>query len=277
MNVKDFEHISKLLYTRSGLVLGEDKAYLVESRLNPIARKWEFKNFDDMAFAIRTAGNSKLIADVVEAMTTNESFFFRDQTPFKHFEDTVLPSLLQNRAQKRQFRIWSAACSSGQEPYTLAMILKEHASKLANWKIEILATDLSTQILDKAKEGNYSQFEVQRGLPITLLMKYFKQVGDKWQIADELRQMITYRVFNLLDSMKALGQFDVVYCRNVLIYFDQETKGKVLDAIADAMAPDGVLFLGGAETVLGISDRFKLTEGKRGLYGLTGASANMVA
>ncbi len=277
MNVKDFEHISKLLYDRSGLVLGEDKAYLVESRLNPVARKWEFKNFDDMAFAIRTAGNSKLIADVVEAMTTNESFFFRDQTPFKLFEETVLPSLLQNRAQKRQIRIWSAACSSGQEPYTLAMLLKEHASQLAGWKVEILATDLSTQILQKAKEGNYSQFEVQRGLPITLMMKYFKQVGDKWQIADELRQMITYRVFNLLDNMSALGQFDVVYCRNVLIYFDQGTKTKVLNAIANVMAPDGALFLGGAETVLGISDRFQLTDGKRGLYGLTKASSNMVA
>lgn len=277
MNVKDFEHISKLLYARSGLVLGEDKAYLVESRLNPIARKWEFKDFDDMAFAIRTAGNSKLIADVVEAMTTNESFFFRDTTPFKIFEDTVLPGLLQSRAQKRQIRIWSAACSSGQEPYTLAMILKEHASQLDKWKVEVLATDLSTQILQKAKEGNYSQFEVQRGLPITLLMKYFTQVGDKWQIADELRNMVTYRVFNLLDSMSALGQFDVVYCRNVLIYFDQETKTKVLNAIADIMAPDGSLFLGGAETVLGISDRFQLTDGKRGLYGLTNASANMVA
>ena len=251
MNVKDFEHISKLLYSRSGLVLGEDKAYLVESRLNPIARKWEFKNFDDMAFAIRTAGNPKLIADVVEAMTTNESFFFRDTTPFKLFEDSVLPDLLKSRAQKRQIRIWSAACSSGQEPYTLAMILKEQASKLDKWKVEILATDLSTQILQKAKEGNYSQFEVQRGLPITLLMKYFTQVGDKWQIADELRQMVTYRVFNLLDSMSALGKFDVVYCRNVLIYFDQETKAKVLNAIADIMAPDGSLFLGGAETVWG--------------------------
>lgn len=277
MNVKDFEHISKLLYDRSGLVLGEDKAYLVESRLNPIARKWEFKNFDDMAFAIRTAGNSKLVADVVEAMTTNESFFFRDTTPFKLFEETVLPSLLKNRAQKRQIRIWSAACSSGQEPYTLGMILKEHANQLAGWKVEILATDLSTQILQKAKEGCYSQFEVQRGLPITLLMKYFKQVDDKWQIAEELRQMITYRVFNLLDNMRALGQFDVVYCRNVLIYFDQGTKTKVLNAIADVMAPDGALFLGGAETVLGISDRFQLTDGKRGLYGLTKASSNMVA
>ena len=162
-------------------------------------------------------------------MTTNESFFFRDTTPFKLFEDSVLPDLLKSRAQKRQIRIWSAACSSGQEPYTLAMILKEHASELDKWRVEILATDLSTQILQKAKEGNYSQFEVQRGLPITLLMKYFTQVGDKWQIADELRQMVTYRVFNLLDSMSALGQFDVVYCRNVLIYFDQETKAKVAE------------------------------------------------
>lgn len=279
MNVNDFKYIAQLLHDRSGLVLGEEKAYLLESRLNPVARKWEFKNLDEMIAAMRAGGNEKLIVDVVEAMTTNESFFFRDQTPFKLFEEFVLPGLLESRASHRRIRIWSAACSSGQEPYTLAMMLKEHERELAGWNVEIIATDLSTDILKKAQEGVYSQFEVQRGLPITLLVKYFTQTGDKWKISDDLRKMVTYRVFNLLDSMSALGKFDVVFCRNVLIYFDQATKSKVLGNIANIMAPDGVLYLGGAETVLGISDRLQLVDGQRGIYGLANATtkSNMVA
>lgn len=268
MNVTDFEMIAQLLKERSGLALNKEKAYLLESRLNPVARKWNFSGFDELAQAIRSNKDEVLLVDVTEAMTTNESFFFRDQKPFEQFTDMVLPHLLEARASKRAFRIWSAACSSGQEPYTLAMLLKEHADKLAGWNVEIVATDLSAEILDKAKEGLYSQFEVQRGLPITLLVKNFVQVGDRWQIDESLRKMIKFQQFNLLDDLSALGRFDVVFCRNVLIYFDTPTKTRVLDGIADMLAPDGFLYLGGAETVLGTTDRFQLMQGQRGIYSL---------
>ncbi len=268
MNVTDFELIAQLLKERSGLALNKEKAYLLESRLNPVARKWNFSGFDELAQAIRTKKDEALLVDVTEAMTTNESFFFRDQKPFDQFIEIVLPHLLEARASRRSFRVWSAACSSGQEPYTLAMLLKEHADKLAGWRTEIVATDLSNEILDKAKEGLYSQFEVQRGLPISLLVKHFAQVGDRWQIDDSLRKMVKFQQFNLLGDLSPLGKFDVVFCRNVLIYFDTPTKTRVLDGIANLLPPDGFLYLGGAETVLGTTDRFQIMQGQRGIYGL---------
>ena len=269
MNVNDFNYIAQLLYQRSGLVITQEKAYLLESRLNPVARKWDLDSIDSLIAAMRSKKDERLMVDVTEAMTTNESFFFRDNRPFDQFKEIVLPHMLEARAARKQIRIWSAACSSGQEPYTLAMILKEETARLAGWKIEIVATDLSTEILNKAKEGLYSQFEVQRGLPITLLMKYFTQEGEKWRISDDIRRMVTYKPFNLLESPAALGNFDVVFCRNVLIYFDQTTKGQVLARIAQIMPTDGYLYLGGAETVLGISDSFEVVPGQRGVYRLT--------
>ena len=272
MNVNDFEFIAQLLYQRSGLVITQEKAYLLESRLNPVARKWDLDGFEALIGAMRSKKDEQMLVDVTEAMTTNESFFFRDNRPFDQFKETVLPHLLEARKAQKKIRIWSAACSSGQEPYTLAMILKEEAAKMAGWSIEIVATDLSTEILAKAKEGLYSQFEVQRGLPITLLMKYFTQDGDKWRISDEIKQMVKYQPFNLLQSPSGLGTFDVIFCRNVLIYFDQETKGEVLGRMAKIMPDDGFLYLGGAETVLGISDAFEVIPGQRGIYRLTGAS-----
>ncbi len=276
MNVTDFEIIAQLLKERSGLALNKEKAYLLESRLNPVARKWNFTGFDELAQAIRKRGEEALLVAVTEAMTTNESFFFRDQKPFEQFNDMVLPHLLKARTVQRSFRIWSAACSSGQEPYTLAMLLKEHADKLAGWRVEIVATDLSNEILDKAKAGLYSQFEVQRGLPITHLVKYFVQVGDRWQIEDSLRKMIKFRQFNLLGDLSSLGKFDVVFCRNVLIYFDMPTKTQVLNGIAGLLPADGFLYLGGAETVLGTTDRFEIMQGQRGIYSLAAAGAEKV-
>jgi chemotaxis protein methyltransferase CheR len=270
MNVNDFEFIAQLLYQRSGLVITQEKAYLLESRLNPVARRWDMDGIDALIAALRSKKDERLMVDVTEAMTTNESFFFRDVRPFDQFKEVVLPHLLEARAARKQIRIWSAACSSGQEPYTLAMLLKEEGPRLAGWKVEIVATDLSTEILNKAKEGLYSQFEVQRGLPITLLMKHFTQEGEKWRISEEIRRMVSYRTFNLLENPSALGQFDVVFCRNVLIYFDQATKGQVLARIAQIMPNDGFLYLGGAETVLGISDAFEVVPGQRGVYRLTG-------
>lgn len=275
MNVNDFQYIAQLLYQRSGLIITQEKAYLLESRLNPVARKWDLDGVDTLIAVLRAKKDERLAVAVTEAMTTNESFFFRDNRPFEQFKEIVLPQLLQARAARKQIRIWSAACSSGQEPYTLAMLLKEEAARLAGWRIEIIATDLSTGILDKAKEGLYSQFEVQRGLPITLLMKYFTQEGEKWRISEAIRSMVTYKAFNLLDNPASLGSFDVVFCRNVLIYFDQATKGQVLARVAQIMPPDGFLYLGGAETVLGISDAFEVVPGQRGVYRLSGGGESM--
>jgi chemotaxis protein methyltransferase CheR len=271
MTVTDFEFICQILRERSGLVLTNDKAYLLESRLLPVARKWKLATFDDLVRTIRSRMDEAVIRDVVEAMTTNESFFFRDTKPFDQFKQLVLPALLKNRAAARTIRIWSAACSSGQEPYSLAMILSEMAAQLNGWKVEIVGTDLSTEILGRAREGMYSQFEVQRGLPITMLVKYFAQIGDRWQINTKMRGMVQYREFNLLHDPTPLGRFDVVFCRNVLIYFDQPTKTRVLNSLAKLMPEDGFLFLGGAETVLGITDKFQMVPGQRGVYGVAAA------
>lgn len=270
MTITDFDFICQILKTRSGLLLTNDKAYLLESRLLPVARKWKLATFDDLVRLIRTKNDEAVIRDVVEAMTTNESFFFRDTKPFDQFKQICLPALLKSRAGAKTIRIWSAACSSGQEGYSLAMILSEMGAQFAGWKIEILGTDLSGEILQRAKEGLYSQFEVQRGLPITLLVKYFQQTGDRWKISDAIRNKVQFREWNLLNDPAPLGKFDIVFCRNVLIYFDQPTKTKVLAGIAKQMPEDGYLFLGGAETVLGISDKFQLLPGQRGIYGLTG-------
>lgn len=264
---EDFDFVSKLIKSRSGLVLTQDKFYLLESRLMPIARKRGLKDLGELIGALRGMDRT-LIEDVVEAMTTNESFFFRDTKPFDQFRHVVLPHMIKARASKRHLRIWCAAASSGQEPYSLAMILQDFASQLAGWRIEIIGTDISREILNKARAGLYSQFEVQRGLPIALLVKHFQKADDMWQISSELRSKVQYREYNLLEDLKPLGQFDVVYCRNVLIYFDQPTKTDVLSRIAAQMPDDGFLFLGGAETVLGISDKFKPLIRQRGIYQL---------
>lgn len=266
MRPDDFDFIAGLLRQRSGIVINRDKVYLLESRLTPIARRRGLDTLEDLIAEVRREKNELLIRSVVEAMTTNESFFFRDGTPFDLFRDQVLPKLRETHAASKKVRIWCAAASSGQEPYSLAIILKELAAQWSGWTFEILATDLSTQMLDKARAGIYSQFEVQRGLPIRMLIKYFAQEGESWQIAKPIRDMVTYREFNLLDSYRLLGQFDVIYCRNVLIYFDQETKSDVLNRMRDTLAPTGVLFLGAAETVLGLTDRFKPVPGQRGMY-----------
>lgn len=261
----EFDFIAKLLKDRSGLVITPDKGYLLESRLMPLARSRGMATLSDIVAKMR-AHDEGLARDVTEAMTTNESFFFRDDKPFTQFRETVLPQMMAARAAKKSIRIWSAACSSGQEAYSLAMILKEEQAKLSGWHIEIIGTDISIEMLEKAKAGLYSQFEVQRGLPITLLVKHFKKKDESWQIDPSIRGMVQFREWNLLRDLKPLGQFDIVFCRNVLIYFDQPTKAQVLESIAKQMPSDGLLYLGGAETVLGISDRFKPVPNQRGIY-----------
>lgn len=271
MKISDFDLYRDLLKEKSGLSLTQDKSYLLESRLSPIAKKWGYESLEAMSLKLRGVPDRNLINDIVEAMTTNETSFFRDLKPFDLFRETVLPYMKQARAGRRKLRIWCAASSSGQEPYTLAIVLKEAAAQFPGWSFEILATDISNDILAQAKEGVYSQFEVQRGMPIMLLLKYFTQNGDKWQISEDIRKTVRFEQFNLLDSMAKFGMFDVVFCRNVLIYFDEQTKGKVLNSIARQLEPDGFLLLGGAETVIGITDAFKPMPDCRGLYAHQGS------
>lgn len=266
MSPEDFDLLSGILLERSGLSLSKDKVYLLETRLGPVARKNGHGDIDELVKALRLKQDETLLRDITEAMTTNESFFFRDTSPFELLEKEILPKLLEARAASKSLRIWCAAASTGQEPYTIAMVLKEMAVKLQGWRIEILGTDISPAVLEKAKVGLYSQFEVQRGLPIQMLVKYFEQNGEMWQIDASLRGMIEYKELNLLKDLSSLGAFDIIFCRNVLIYFDRDTKAKVLESIWRLMPRDGALFLGGAETVLGISERFKPSPGKRGVY-----------
>ncbi len=265
MKTEDFDYIANILKQKSGLVLNSDKMYLLESRLNPLARKLNFATLDDMIMALKM-NNDVLKKQVIDAMTTNESFFFRDTKPFDMFRNFVLPYLLKTRAATKKIRIWSAACSSGQEPYSLCMILKDFAKELEGWTIEIVGTDLSTEILEKAKRGTYTQFEVQRGLPIQFLVEHFSKQGEGWQINQEIRNMVEYKEVNLLEDFTSLGVFDVIFCRNVLIYFDKEDKTKVLDKISRVSSQDCFLFLGGAETVFGSTEKFKLITGIRGVY-----------
>jgi chemotaxis protein methyltransferase CheR len=261
----EYDFLRKSLKERSGLVLSADKQYLVESRLLPIARKAGFAGLGELVMALRR-GDESLMMTVVESMTTNETFFFRDRAPFENFRTAILPSLLAARRTSRQIRIWSAAASTGQEPYSLAMALRELGDVLDGWRIEIVATDLSGSVLQKAEAGIYSQFEVQRGLPIALLIKYFTKTGDMWQIAPELRAMVRFKKFNLLSDFAALGSFDLIFCRNVLIYFDQATKINVLNRLSRIAAADSYLILGAAETVVGLTESFRTLPDLRGVY-----------
>jgi chemotaxis protein methyltransferase CheR len=268
----DYDYLRRLLKQRSGLVLSADKQYLVESRLLPLARKAGLAGLTDLVQALKAPNAEPRIAEVVEAMTTNESYFFRDKLPFEQFRDVIMPALLAARATQRRIRIWCAAAATGQEPYSIAMCLKELGRSTTGWRIDIVATDLSVEVLEKAKAGIYSQFEVQRGLPIGLLIKYFTKIGETWQIAPELRAMVQYRQLNLLEGFNHLGAFDIVFCRNVLIYFDQPTKVDVLDRIARNTERDGYLVLGAAETVVGLTDSFKPIADRRGLYAPNGSA-----
>jgi chemotaxis protein methyltransferase CheR len=266
MKVADFELYKSLLLDKSGLVITPDKSYLLDSRLTPIAKKWNYPTLEMMTLQLRAIPDPKLVKDIVEAMTTNETSFFRDTKPFTLFQETVLPHLMKIKASKKKIRIWCAACSSGQEPYSLSMILKDKEAQFKGWQFEIVATDLSEDILAQARKATYSQFEVQRGLPIQYLMKFFTQVGEAWQLKDEIRNMVKFSTFNLLDDMSRMGQFDIIFCRNVLIYFNEKNKAQILERAEKQLDKDGFLLLGGAETVLGITDKFVPMPEKRGLY-----------
>ena len=266
MTPESFNFVATMVKSRSGLVLTPDKGYMLETRLSPLLRQEGLPSLDALAVKLKDPRAAALAQAVTEALTTNESSFFRDGKPFDHLRK-VLPALAAARSPGMPLRIWSAACSTGQEAYSIAMVLKE-LPQLAGRRVEIIGTDISREVLDRAKEGLYTQFEVQRGLPAKLLVQHFRPESGKWRIAQELRGMARFENWNLLGDLRPLGKFDIIFCRNVLIYFDAPTKSRVLAALAGQMAPDGVLYLGGAETVLGLSDKLVSLPGERGAFGL---------
>ncbi len=268
MNSADFDYLRTILKKESGLVLTDDKQYLIESRLLPVAKKLKFESIEKLVAELRRTNGNLLKNHIVEAMTINESFFFRDKTPFDNFEKVMLPSLFESKRAQKQIRIWSAAASTGQEAYSLSMILEEHAEKLKGWTVQIIGTDLCSNALEKAKAGLYSQFEVQRGMPVKYLMKHFSQVGSMWQISSEIRSTVQFRHFNLLNSFNTLGHFDIIFCRNVLIYFDRDMKKDILSRMEKQAHSNAFLILGASETLIGINENFKTVADTRSLYQL---------
>ncbi len=262
-----FTFLNALLKERSGIHLQQDKEYLLENRLLPIIRQHNIASIDALAQQLQSSPNDALCNEIIEAMTTNETLFFRDTKPFDALRDTILPAVTEH-SSGNTIRIWSAACSSGQEPYSLAITLLENPQLLNGKTVEIHASDIDNTILEKAKTGIYSQFEVQRGLPITLLLKYFTQEGEKWQIKDDVKSHITFAQHNLISSnYSILGTFDIIFCRNVLIYFEEETKRTILNNLQSVLAPNGFLFLGSSETTFGIIDTFTAhPDGPPGLF-----------
>ncbi len=259
-----FAAIATMLKARSGLTLGPDKLYLMESRLVSLMRR---ENARDLSvLAARLQPGSALEREVIEAMTTNETLFFRDTKPFEALRLRVLPRLHAARPPGTALRIWSAAAATGQEAYSIAMVLAELAPLLGDRGVEIMGTDIARNALRRAREGRYSQFEIQRGLPMRMLAKYVVQEDQAWRIKPELRASVTFCEWNLLADLRTLGQFDIVFCRNVLIYFDTPTRARVLEAIAAQMPPDGVLFLGAAESIHGVTKCLESVQGEQGAY-----------
>jgi chemotaxis protein methyltransferase CheR len=277
MNAEDFRFLADLLRRRSGLALTPDKSYLIESRLAPVARKLDLSDVPELVRRLRTREDERTVALVVDAMTTNESFFFRDGRPFEQFAQHMLPALLRARQATRKLAIWSAAAATGQEPYSLALCLEDRARELQGWQIEILATDISPSALDRAREGRYTQFEVQRGLPVKRLVQGFTQERDGWVVKPELKRWIRFAPLNLLDLKPTFGRFDVIFCRNVLIYFDVPTKQRVVETMAQMVPPDGFFVLGGTETILGVTNRFTQVPDQRGVFRPAGTTAPIPA
>lgn len=263
---EDIDAFRRLVLDRSGLILSADKDYLLKSRLQPIARAEGRPDVATLLRQVRLDPTGALAQRCIDGMATHESFFFRDNTPFDQLRDVILPQLWAARAKSKTLRILSSACSSGQEPYSLAMLLQEDRARFGDWKIEILATDLSQPILDRARTGLYSDFEVRRGLSEERQLRWLVREGETFRVSPALRAMVQFRRHNLLDGMAALGRFDLVLCRNVLIYFDQPTKARTLAAIAQSLSPDGSLILGSAETVVGLGGVFEPTPGLRGVF-----------
>ncbi len=257
LDPSDFEYVSSLVLKRSAIVLEPEKNYLVESRLLPVARQEGMGSVAELVGTLRAQSVNGLHQKVVEAMTTNETSFFRDVKPFEALQQVVLPDVFKRRAEVKRLNIWCGASSTGQEPYTIGLILREHFVRYADWNISIIATDLSTDVLAKARQGRYSQLEVNRGLPAPLLIKYFQRSGTEWHLKEEVRCLVDFRQLNLIDPIWSIASADIVFLRNVLIYFDVATKKSILRKIRNVLRSDGYFFLGGAETTMNLDDGFE--------------------
>ena len=252
----DIDFIRTLVREHSAIVVDDTKAYLITTRLVPILKRHNLESLNALVTRLRTSTLGGLREEVVDAMTTNETLWFRDIHPFEALRTSVLPELIDRHASERALTIWSAACSSGQEPYTIAMILREHFPHLRDWRIRLIGTDLSGEMLGRAAAGVYTQTEMNRGLPAPLLVKYFQRKGTEWQAIESLRSMVEFRTLNLARPWPVVPQCDLIFLRNVLIYFDIDTKRAILDRAYGALRPGGSLFLGSAETTRGIHNSF---------------------
>ena len=261
-----FASLQRFVREASGLSLEHDKRYLIEDRLRPILHDANLTGLDDLSRCLDANARTDLARSVTEALTINETSFFRDKVLFQTFADKLLPELIAARADRHRLRVWCAGCSTGQEPYSIAMLIDDRMRQLSGWRIEIIATDLSRSVIETAKQGRYSQFEVQRGLPVTMLLRYFQRSGESWQISDYMRAKIAFSTLNLMEGFEDLGQFDVIFCRNVLIYFDAATRARVLGKLSDALLDDGVLALGAAERVARLCPTLKPDGGRPFLF-----------
>lgn len=261
----DFEYAARLIKELSGLVLTRDKGYLLENRLMPVVRQHNFKSFHELVAALRT-GDATLQSSAVDAMMAKDTAFFRDWKPFVHFAKIVLPNLMQARREKRHFRILCAGVSTGQEAYSIAMLIRDAAAQLTGWRAEIVGVDLSASAIAAAEAGHYTQFDVQRGLPIKALLRSFTRDDSGWQLNGDIRSRVNFQTWNLLDDIFPLGRFDVVLCRNVMVYLDLQAKIDLLQKLSRSLADDGVLYLGTQEPLMGVSAAFRPVNRDLGIY-----------
>ncbi len=269
MTDQDFDAIRKLLHERSAIALDASKRYLVESRLTPVLRRNKMASIGDLLTQMRRDSDDGLCRQILEAMVTTESSFFRDHHPFEALRQVILPGLIERRRDERRLNIWCAASSHGQEPYSIALLLKEFFPDLRDWKIFLMASDLSRDALARARAGKFNQIEIKRGLPADLRVKYFEQHGSDWQLEPGVRRMVEFQEINLAQAWPALPRMDLVLIRNVMIYFDVETKKTILGKLARLLKPDGFLILGGAETTINLDDSYGRVEPmKAGVYQL---------
>lgn len=266
MNGEDFLYYQKLLIEHSGLSLSQDKTYLLTTRLDPVAKSLGFATLHALTDELRRKPDARMVSLVVQAMATKETSFFRDNLPFTHLRNIILPALIRRNAATKSIRIWSAACSTGQEPYSIAMVAREFLKDYPGWTVQVMATDIADDALAHAQEGVYSHFDIQRGLTMKIILDHFTMENTKWRVQSELKQMVRFGKFNLLKPMETMGRFDVIFCRNVLIYFDTPTKKSVLDRLTERLNPEGYILLGACESSIGLGSKLKLSTDMPGVH-----------
>ncbi len=269
--------LSDLLEKHTGQVVAANRQWRMETTLKPVMRRYSIPDIETLAAVINSGSEEQLKIDCVEAMINNETCFFRDQANFALLTGPLLDSLRAQNGVSKTLRIWSAACSTGQEPYSLAMMICENAEKWQGWAIEIFATDVSASALKRASEGRYSQFEIQRGMPVVLMLKYFTQVGEDWVINENLRKMVTFRQHNMLNKVEGHRTFDVILCRNMLMYLCDDKRRQVLDSVSDTIGPNGMVMLGAAETVIGQTEKLSASREFRGFFQRTDSASRRQA